>query len=184
MQEAADRIFILHNVKRLMKVVLTLGFTLLLLPAWAQEDDDLPAAQDPNVRARIQAARVAYITDQLALTPEEAEKFWPIYREFTSKRRALRLQLYKARNSPDPSKTQEQNEKALVDQLFEIKQEELNLEKEYSARMLKVISAQKLRALPDAERGFRQMILEQVQRRQQQRNLKDESPKKLQERNN
>ncbi|HTF19598.1 MAG TPA: hypothetical protein VK658_16110 [Chryseolinea sp.] len=167
-----------------MRFLMTLGFTLLLLPARAQEVDDLPAGQDPNVRSKIQAARVAYITDQLALTPEEAEKFWPIYREFSEKRKGLRLQLRDSKANPDPKETTEQNEQALVDRQFEIKQQELNLEKEYATRLLKVISAQKLRTLPDAERRFRQMILEQIQRRQQQRQLRDQSQKKPQEQNN
>jgi hypothetical protein len=172
-----------------MRFFMTFGFALLLLlPAQAQEADDLPAGQDPNVKSKIQAARVAYITDQLALTPEEAEKFWPIYREFSEKRRGLRVQLHNAKTNPDPTKTTEQNDQAIVDQQFEIKQQELNLEKDYSAKLLKVISAQKLRTLPDAERRFRQMILEQIQRRQQQterqRTLRDKSQKKLQQPNN
>ena len=75
-----------------MKALLRIVFVLITLPAFAQEDE-LPAAQDPKVRDKIQAARVAYITDQLALTPEEAEKFWPIYREFSEKRREVRQQL-------------------------------------------------------------------------------------------
>ena len=84
---------LLHGLNNLvMKCLLTLGLALLMLPVWAQDDDDVPAAQDPNVKSKIQAARVAYITDQLALTPEEAEKFWPIYREFSVKRKELRLQ--------------------------------------------------------------------------------------------
>src|SRR5689334_6366193 len=128
-----------------MKFLMTLGCALLLFPLWAQEVDDLPAGQDPNVRSKIQAARVAYITDQLALTPEEAEKFWPIYREFSAKRKDLRQQLHNSKVNPDPKKTTEQNEQALVDQQFDIKQKELNLEKDYSTRLLKVISAQKLR---------------------------------------
>ncbi len=161
--------------------------TLLILPAFAQ-DEEPAAAQDPKVNAKIQAARVAYITDQLALTPEEAEKFWPIYREFSEKRKEIRRQLKETKRNPDPGKTPEQNEKEIVDQQFEVKQKELNLEKDYSGRLLKVISAQKLRTLPEAERRFRQMILDQIQRRQlqqeQQRNLKDQSQKRLQQRNN
>jgi len=162
-------------------------FACLTLPALAQ-DDELPAAQDPKVRDKIQAARIAYITDQLALTPQEAEKFWPIYREFSEKRREVRQQLKSAKQTPDPNKTPEQNERDLVDQQFKVKQQELNLEKDYAGRLLQVISAQKLRTLPDAERKFRQMILEQIQRRQmqqeRQRNLQDQSQKRLQERNN
>jgi len=170
-----------------MKTLFRIVFALLTLPAFAQ-DDEIPAAQDPNVRDKIQAARVAYITDQLALTPQEAEKFWPIYREFSEKRREVRQQLKAAKVTQDPNKTTEQNEKELMDKQFNVKQQELNLEKDYAGRLLKVISAQKLRTLPDAERRFRQMILEQIQRRQlqqeRQRNLQDQTQKRFQERNN
>jgi hypothetical protein len=170
-----------------MKALLRIVLVLITFPALAQEDE-LPAAQDPKVRDKIQAARVAYITDQLALTPAEAEKFWPIYREFSEKRREVRQQLKVNRQTADPAKTTEQIEREMVEQQFKVKQQELNLEKDYSGRLLQVISAQKLRTLPDAERRFRQMILEQIQRRQmqqeRQRNLQDQSQKRLQERNN
>lgn len=160
---------------------------LISLPAFAQEDD-LPTTVDPKVQEKVRAAHIAYITDQLALTPEEAEKFWPIYREFAMKRKEVRQELRDMKRNPDPNKTQEQIDKELVDKQFDVKQRELNLEKDYSGRLLKVISAQKLRTLPDAERRFRQMILEQIQRRQlqqdQQRNLKDQQQKRLQQRNN
>jgi len=170
-----------------MKVLLKILFTLMIIPAFAQ-DEEVPAAQDPKVREKIQAARIAYITDQLALTPAEAEKFWPIYHEFAERRKEIRQQLKDMKKNPDPNKTTEEYEKDLVDQQFEVKQKELNLEKDYSGRLLKVISAQKLRTLPDAERRFRQMILDQIQRRQlqqeRQRTLKDQSQRKLQQRNN
>ena len=161
--------------------------TFILLPAWAQ-DDDLPPATNTKARDKIQAARVAYITDQLQLTPQEAEKFWPIYREFAERRKALRQQLRDAKQNPTPDQNQEQNSQAALDAQFKLKQQELDLEKDYSGRLLKVISAQKLRTLPDAERRFRQMILDQIQRRQMQQerrqNLRDQQQQRLQQRNN
>lgn len=171
-----------------MKKLIGIGFVLLMaLSAWAQ-DDDLPQAQDPKVKDKINAARIAYITDQLGLTPEEAEKFWPIYREFSQNRAKIKQQYREMKKNPDPNKSTEQNEQSLVDLQFQIKQKELDLEKDYSGRLLKVISAQKLRTLPDAEKRFRQMILEQIQRRQTQQNkqqqLRDKSQQQLQKRNN
>lgn len=171
-----------------MKKVIRIGFILLMsLSAWAQ-DDELPPAQDPKVKDKINAARIAYITDQLGLTPDEAEKFWPIYREFAQNRAQIKQQYREMKKNPDPNKTTEQNDQALVDLGFQVKQKELNLEKDYSGRLLKVISAQKLRTLPDAEKRFRQMILEQIQRRQTQQNrqqhLRDKSQQQLQKRNN
>jgi len=160
-----------------MKYFLAAAMALMMISSLAQDtEEDLPA-QDSRVRSKIQAARIAYITDQLDLTPAEAEKFWPIYREFSAKRRDIRLQLRDARRNADANTTTEQADQELVKKQFEIKQEELNLEKDYSARLLKVISAQKLRALPEAERKFRRIILDQIQRRK----LPDERRQKLQD---
>ncbi len=157
---------------------------LTVISAVAQDDDEIPQAPDHKVREKIEAARIAYITDQLQLTPAEAEKFWPIYREFSTKRREIRQQLRNVSREASPDKTDQE----VVDQQFKIKQQELDLEKDYSGRLLKVISAQKLRSLPQAERKFRQMILDQIQRRQlqqdRQRNLRDRSEQQLQKRNN
>jgi hypothetical protein len=149
---------------------------MLLLSArlFAQEEELQQHEQDPTVKQKIQAARVAYITDQLALTPEEAEKFWPIYREFTEKRQHLL-------KDPDANKTAEQNDKELVELSLKLKQQEVDLEKDYSGKLLNVISAQKLRALPEVERKFRQMILDQIQRRQGQRDRLDRMRDRQQE---
>ena len=86
-----------------MKALINILFAILMItPALAQEDD-LPAGQDPKVRDKIQAARIAYITDQLKLTPDEAEKFWPVYREFAEKRKAIRLELKDMQAHPRPN---------------------------------------------------------------------------------
>ncbi len=168
-----------------MKAITKIIFlSLMMISAFAQDDDDLPPPQDKKVRDKIEAARIAYITDQLQLTPQEAEKFWPIYREFAERRREIRQQLRDASKNPTPG----QSDQEAVDQQFKAKQQELDLEKDYSGRLLKVISAQKLRSLPQAERRFRQMILDQIQRRQmqqeRQQNLRDRTQQQLQKRNN
>jgi hypothetical protein len=167
-----------------MKPFATIFFLCMLATAALGQDDELPQTQDTKVRDKIEAARIAYITDQLQLTPDEAEKFWPIYREFAERRREIRQELREANRKSDP----EQTDQEAVDQHFKAKQKELDLEKDYSGRLLKVISAQKLRSLPQAERRFRQMILDQIQRRQmqqeRQQNLRDRSQQQLQKRNN
>lgn len=169
------------------KIIVFLSLFFVTAVAWAQEDE-MPQVQDPKVRDKIIAARIAYITDQLQLTPEEAEKFWPIYNEFSEKRKELRKEFRHEKKNPDPNKTQEQNDQELVDLNFKLKQKELDLEKDYSSRLLKVITAQKLKTLPDAERRFRQMILDQIQRRQMQMEkrdqMRDRQQQHLRQRNN
>ena len=46
-------------------------------------------------REKIKALKVAYITNQLDLTADEAEKFWPIYNDYEQKKSAL---LYETRS--------------------------------------------------------------------------------------
>lgn len=151
-------------------------------PAWAQDEDTDPQASlDPQVRARFDAAKAAYITERLGLTPEESEKFWPIYREFADKRLQLREQFKEARRS---GKT----ENELVELNLKLKQQELDLEKDYSGRLMNVITAQKLMNLRVAEREFHRIIVDQLRQRQMQQErrqlYKERQQQRMQQRNN
>src|SRR4051794_7602152 len=109
-------------MKRLLAIVLfSISFS-----AYAQ-DEEFPQLNG-NIRDRIYAARAAYITERINLTADQSEKFWPIYNEYTDKRQGLRKQYHQAKKSG-------QDEKALLDLDFKIKQEQLDLEKDYSERL-------------------------------------------------
>jgi Spy/CpxP family protein refolding chaperone len=156
-----------------MKKIFILG--LYLLSGWgvfAQEQTDTEVVQDPKVQEKIKNLRIAYISDKLGLTPEQAEKFWPVYREFSDKRRDIRQEFVESRkeikqDNPDQAKQEE-----LVKLGLALKQRELDLEKIYSERLLKVITAQQMLNLRRAEGDFQRIILEQIQQRRtmQQRN--------------
>ncbi len=154
-----------------MKRLLIIACCVLSLGALAQEVDE-QVVQDPQVQEKIKNLRIAYISDKLGLTPDQAEKFWPIYREFSDKRREIRQELVDARkelktDNPDPAKQEE-----LVKLGLAVKQRELDLEKTYSERLLRVISAQQILTLRKAEGDFQRIIIEQIQQRRmmQQRN--------------
>jgi hypothetical protein len=132
----------------------------------AQEETE-PPVKDPKMKARIDAARAAYITERLDLTPEQAEKFWPVYKEFSDKRKALRQEFQEAKRSG-------QKEEVLVDLQLKTRQRELDLEKDYSGRLMKVIPAQKLMNLRSAERDFTHLIVQQIQQRQLQQQRRQE----------
>jgi hypothetical protein len=166
-----------------MKILPLFTFLILAFPALAQQDEEVPEViqQDPKALSRIKAAHAAYITDRLALTPEEAEKFWPVYREYAQKRQEIRQQLREAKkNGAD--------DKSLLDLDLKVKQQQLDLEKDYSARFQKIVSPQKLLHLRQAEGDFRRVLLRQIQQRQQlqeRRQLnRDRSQQRLQQRNN
>jgi hypothetical protein len=166
-------------------VTLLLGF-FMMASAIAQEEE--LATADSKAQEKIKAARIAFITERLGLTPDEAEKFWPVYREFSMKRQELKKQFKENRKNPDPNKTLEQNEKESIELGLNLKQRELDLEKEYSGKLLNVVPAQKVMALRKAEDDFRKILIDQIQKRQmmqQQRQKQlDRNDQRLRQRNN
>lgn len=135
----------------------------------AQDQSEIE--QDPKALEKINSLRIAYISEKLGLTTEQAEKFWPVYREFSDKRRELRQELIVARK--DLKQGQDPDKDAKLMKLgLDLKQRELDLEKTYSDRLLKVITAQQILSLRKAEGDFQIMLRDLIQQRRlmQQRN--------------
>ncbi len=66
------------------KIVLILSVLLSSFSmAFAQEGDDLTKQE------KIRSLYVAYVTQQLALTPDEAQKFWPVHTQFENELKSV-----------------------------------------------------------------------------------------------
>lgn len=172
----------LNHLRHALLVALVLiGIT--QVHAQDEQPDQEPAVEqlDPKAREKIKAAHAAYVTERLGLSSAEAEKFWPIYREYTQKRQEARRQLIEAKRAGKP-------EKELLDLDLKVKQQELDIEKSYRDRMLQVIAPEKLVRLRQAENDFRRLILEQIQKRQvneqRRQQMRERSQQRLQQRNN
>jgi hypothetical protein len=163
--------------------------TFMLLAVWMTVGAQNPADHapvDPKAMEKINSLRIAYLTEKLELTPEQAERFWPVYREFSQERMKIRNEVKMARQgidpvNPDPAKQQE-----LVDLDLKARQRELDLEKDYSNRLLKVISAQQLMNLRKGEREFGEIVRQQIQQRRMNQQRKEDvrqRNQRLQQRN-
>jgi len=123
------------------------------------------AQQTPDQRqermSRIENAKIAYLTDKLSLTQEQAQRFWPVYNEFTDKRRKLSQQQRQLRGTNVES-LNEQQIKDLIKQNFSFRQNEVNLEKEYYEKFQKVLSVRQTGQLLVAEREFTREILQKL----------------------
>lgn len=143
--------------------------------------------RDPKAREKIEAARIGVISNKLGLTPEQAEKFWPIYREFSSKRMEMRKEFKAEQDKAGTVGLSPEQQQRLVDLGLQLKQRELDLEKSYSGRLLKVISADQMLKLPAAERDFQRMLVQQLQQRraiqERRENLRDRNQLQRQKRN-
>lgn len=136
-------------------------------------------AQNKEAMKKIESARIALITERLGLTPEQAEKFWPVYREYNLERREIRKEFREVRQDVDMNNLTEEQSQQLVKKSMDLKQKQLNLEKEYSHRMSDVISIQQLFKLKNAEKDFQQMLLKRIQ---QQRQRQDQNKRMMQRR--
>lgn len=114
---------------------------------------------------RLENARIAYITDKLALTPEQAQRFWPVFNEFTDKRRELRRQTRFNLLRQDFSAMSDKDIRAALDDQFKLRQGEINLEKEYVEKFSKVISLRQVAQLMQAERDFTKELIQRLDNR-------------------
>lgn len=102
---------------------------------------------------KIEALRVAFITQKLNLDSKTAEKFWPIYNQYADEMKSLRQQ--RKNNNNDGS----------AEDYLEDEQKSLDLRKKYAQQFLKVISNEQLSTLYQAEREFKQMILKRMRQK-------------------
>jgi hypothetical protein len=70
-------------------LILTL-LTGIFSMSFAQENQPV---NDMAKQERIKALYVAYVTQQLALTPDEAQKFWPVHTQFENDLKGVKMDL-------------------------------------------------------------------------------------------
>ncbi|MBG8553797.1 hypothetical protein [Hymenobacter guriensis] len=136
---------------------LTLALLLLLLPLASQAQ----GGRRGERLNQLESAKIAFLTDKLALTPEQAQRFWPVYNEYSDKRRDLNRRLRQLRTDNPESLTDQQLRDNLR-QALALRQQEVDLEKDYFERFQKVISIRQTASLFVAERQFTKQVLQRV----------------------
>lgn len=157
-------------MKPIFKTALRSGiFTMVLLSGFSVTTSIAQKRSEEEIQ-KIQDAKVAIITNRLNLSAEQSAGFWPLYNEYSQKRRDLhRAQRKIINDRRAEGKTDDQVLENLKE-VQEIKQKELDLEKEYQNRFLKVITANQVVELYKAERTFNEMLIQRLKQRPERRN--------------
>lgn len=109
------------------------------------------AQENPNQQGeKVQALKIAFITQKLQLTSTEAEKFWPVYNQYENEIKSLR--------SNNQNGDVLENEEKL-----------LNIRKKYKPSFEKIIGPEKVNQLFSAEKEFRNVLIKRLKNRNQQR---------------
>jgi len=99
-------------------------------------------------KEKIKALKIAYITNELALTPDEATKFWPLFNAFEDKQQDIKKQKLKGyldRTNDDAiDKLSEKEAGTLLAQMESTEDELYQLKKKFVANLKGVISPIKI----------------------------------------
>ncbi len=110
----------------------------------------------------IKSMKIAFITSELNLTPDEATKFWPLYNSFEEKQRDLRQdRLKNYLDRVDTDKISEKDAANLVTQMENTEDELHQSRKKFVASLKGVIPAVKILKLRKAEEEFSKKLLKQ-----------------------
>ena len=125
-------------------------------------------AQDGPIRKKkeqIKTLKVAFITNELDLTPDEAAKFWPLFNAFEDKQQEIRQQKLKGylNRMDDDSfdKLSDKEASTLLNQMESSEDELYQAKKKFVASLKGVISPLKILKLKKAEENFNRKLLQQ-----------------------
>lgn len=115
-------------------------------------------------REKIEALRIAFITQQLDLTTQEAQVFWPVYNEYLDKLETLRKNFKQQYNkTTDFNFKTDKEAEAYINAEINMKQKEAEYFKEYYEKIKKVLPLKKVAQLRRAEEDFKKELLHQLQ---------------------
>jgi len=121
--------------------------------------------QPPNDNddQRVEVLKKAYVADELNLSPQEAEKFWPVYNNYQNEIRQAR------KENPN-------DEVAYEKRIVEIKQR-------YQGNFKKVLGSngQRVNKVYTTDKQFRDMLRNEQQNRQKERQQQNYQPQKKQQ---
>ncbi len=115
-------------------------------------------------KERIHAAKIAYLVDRMHLTAEQSANFVPLYNDFEKERRECRRKYFHKYKGVDPAEADEATSRQYIDDNLDYQAEIIDIKKKYTEKFLKVVSAQQLGELHEAEREFAHILVERLKR--------------------
>ena len=147
----------IHQLRNIVSVILISMIAISIVNA----QEKIPPPQ--KKRDLIEAQKVAFITQQLDLTPKESQTFWPVYNEYQDKLRDLnkahriKTEAYAAQQNPTEKQAEE-----MVDAQIVHEQNLLDLKKTYLIQYKAILPEIKIVKLYKAEADFRKFLLKQL----------------------
>ena len=128
------------------RFILYLSLIFTFFSATAQTDDAATTMQNPKKEEKIKALYVAYITQQLSLTADEAQKFWPVHSQYEAE-----LKNVNVNNSNE----------------IDRQQSVLNVKKKYQGNFIKILGSERSNDFYRQDAEFRKKLVERLKQMRQ-----------------
>lgn len=142
-----------------MKRNIMYGFLLFILSISISQAQERRSKEE-----RIQALKVAFITEELNLTPEQSQGFWPLYNELQGKLKKLKKDRIKR---PDIDNMSDAELEKLLENHLKVEEEKAALNRTYAQRFKKVITIRQVVKLTQSEHRFRKELLRRAKERRE-----------------
>jgi Spy/CpxP family protein refolding chaperone len=142
-----------------MKSALFLIGLLLSTGAWAQRANPKKNKPAPD-NERIEAVRVAFITERLELSPAQSQTFWPVYNAYVAENKTIRQEL-RALASRGLNLNDDELKREL-EKRFDLQEKQLALQRRYHREFLKVITPRQVAELYKGEEQFKALLLRRL----------------------
>lgn len=137
-----------------MKAIFTLVVVLIL--GFVSQAQSVKPDRDSRATEikKIQAMEMAFITKELNLSPDEAQKFWPVFNQYRNDLKGMA------------------GERKVGDHL-EKQQKMLDIRKKYREDFTKVMSHERANKVFGAEEEFKSLVRREFQKRQSEKNQRE-----------
>jgi len=127
--------------------------TAMLILGFASQAQSMKQDRDARTAEikKIQAMEMAFITKELNLSPDEAQKFWPVFNQYRNELKGMA------------------GERKVGDHL-EKQQKMLDIRKKYKEDFTKVMSHERANKVFGAEEEFKSLVRREFQKRQSEKN--------------
>lgn len=113
-------------------------------------------------REQIKAQKIAFLTNKLDLSVQEAQAFWPLYNDFEKKKDELFEAQKKLYEQFEKETLSDKEMLELADKYIELEVAEAKLLAEYHNKFKKVLPIRKVVILYNSDRMFKKELLRQL----------------------
>lgn len=118
-------------------------------------------------KEKVEALKRSYYSEKLALTPAEAEKFWPIYNDFKKKEDELRKAGKGDKAKGEAPKFNEKEALSEIDREAQQKKAHVDLEAQFLKDSMPVLGPDRTMQLSKLDREFQRELVQHMRERRE-----------------